>query len=121
MFVLMFTLMLTATVAQTTDSAPPELQLPEAPEPQPGDDTVVDTTVGHMRNALFYYELVPILIDHNNELYEYGYEVAKRADTERAGRLIAEQQCDQWRRRFIYAGSAGLIITLAATILLIIT
>lgn len=109
--------MATALAAQTDSASPPELTLPEAPKPQPGDEEVVETTVGHMRNALFYYELVPILIDHTNELYDYGYAVAKKADTERAGRLIAEEERDQWKRRFTYATSAGVIATLTATIL----
>lgn len=74
-----------------------------------------------MRNALFYYELVPLLIDHKDELYEYAYEVAKRADTERMGRLIAEEEAQQWKRRSIYIGSAGAIATALVTILLLIT
>jgi len=60
----------------------PVLNLPPAPEPQPGDNEEVSVTVGQMRQALFYYELVPLYEEHVMNLRKvaenYADELARK-------------------------------------------
>lgn len=75
----------------------PPLELPDLPEAQEGDSDVVETTVGEMRNALYYYEAYPILLDYVEELKVKLVEQAMRTDQERVKRLNAEIKVDAVR------------------------
>lgn len=90
--------------------------MPEPPEPQEGDDEVVQTTVGHMRNALFYYRLTPVLINYAHEVEQIAYEEAEKVDVLNAKLYEKEQQLHTWQERTAYA-TAATILFLSTSIL----
>jgi len=91
----------------------PKLELPPLPSPQPGDSEQVTTTVGAMRNALYYYELTPLLIEHSNELAQIAFDTAATADELRLELIEEKQKKEQWRRwSIIFGVSATVFFTL---------
>lgn len=115
---LMMMMSLTLVCAETNDgTALPDLQIPDPPASAEGDEEIVETTVGAMRNALFYYHLVPILLDHIDTVETVAIREAEKVDVERRLKEAAQQEAKRWKRRTIYVGSAAAIATALATIL----
>lgn len=94
----------------------PQLNLPAPPEPQEGDEQVVETTVGAMRSALYYYEVLPIAIDHSNEVSEIALKYAKEADSLQMDLSVCEEQKRRWRRGTYYASGAAVATALLLTL-----
>lgn len=97
----------------------PQLNLPAPPEAQEGDSEMVETTVGAMRSALYYYEVLPIVIDHGNEVSEIALKYAKRADSLQMDLSVCEEQKRRWRRGTYYASGAAVATALLLTLSLI--
>lgn len=94
----------------------PALKLPQPPETQPGDEQEVTTTVGAMRNALYYYELAPLLTDYATELYVYAHTQAATADEFRMQYITAEEARKQWRSRALWTTAAAAVLATVLTI-----
>lgn len=92
----------TALNAQETIELP-ELTLPEPPEWQEGDGEEAITTVWAMRNALYYYGLVPLLIEYSNGVSSIAVETAKKADTFRIELAQETAEKEQWKKWTIIA------------------
>lgn len=91
----------------------PDLTLPEAPEWQPGDDEQVEVLLGEMRRALYYYELVPILMDYGNEVKGIAIEASDHLEE---AKVYGEQQRVQkimWMWGFVAVSSMFMAYTIA--------
>lgn len=96
----------------------PELEVPEPPESQAGDEETVQTTVAHMRNALFYYRLVPILYDHIEQVEGVAVAEAGKVDVERRLKERALREVRVWKRRTIYTGSAAATLLIVSIVMI---
>lgn len=94
----------------------PKLELPAAPDSQPDDHIKVTTTVGAMRNALYYYELHPVLLDHIARVETVAYEQAEQADKVQGLLEVEKEKHKKCRRWFAGTGAA----LLAANIFLLV-
>jgi hypothetical protein len=83
--------------------------MPEPPESQEGDDEVVQTTVGHMRNALFYYRLTPILIDYAHEVEQIAYREAEKVDVLNGQLQSKQQEVYRWQERTGWMAAAAIL------------
>jgi hypothetical protein len=83
---LLLTLLTLALAAQV-----PTLDIPAPPEWQDGDDEPVTIALGDMRQALYYYKIVPILKDHIEVIEDIAIETSREADFERQLRLDLER------------------------------
>lgn len=86
MFLLLTLLTLTLTAQEI-----PSLNIPDQPEWQDGDDEPVTIALGDMRQALYYYNIVPILKDHIEVIEDIAIETSREADFERQLRLDLER------------------------------
>jgi C4-dicarboxylate-specific signal transduction histidine kinase len=99
--------------AQTTTVERYQLQLPPPPEAQPGDQEQASTTVGSMRMALYYYRIVPLLMDYSDELNDFALTLAQDTDQVKADLY----QCDINRKRW----KTTALISMGTTTLFILT
>lgn len=105
--------------AEDSDNVLPPLTIPEPPAEQEGDDEIVQTTVGAMRNALYYYRLTPLLIEYARDANAIALEKAQMVDVERALKDEALRESARWRKRTFIAGGLAALFLSASLVMLV--
>lgn len=114
----MMTLLISTAATQTNSDELPALTIPEPPAEQKGDDEIVQTTVGAMRNALYYYRLTPHLIEYARDANALSFEKAQVADAERALKEQALRESAQWKKRTFVAGGLAAVFLATSIVML---
>lgn len=98
----------TAAAQQTEEQTVPKLTIPAPPQPQEGDEELVTVTVGHMRNALYYYRLLPIVIDYAEDVSVIAVNQADETDKVLQALYEQEEQTHTWRKRALITAATTL-------------
>lgn len=89
----------------------PDLKVPDPPAPQPGDDSIVEVTVGEMRKALFYYQLVPVYRDHIEAVEQIALRTAEDLDNMTYKASLLQEEVAVLKKQRLLLGSGIAIVT----------
>lgn len=93
------------------------IQLPDPPSWQEGDDQVFEITIGEARQALYYKEIVPLLLEYGEDVREIAIATGEHLEGCRVKWLEEEEKKEFWRNGFFIL-SGGVVIAISSLLLL---
>ena len=82
------------------------------PAPQPGDDELISVTVGEMRQALYYYELTPLMVERIRGLNDNMNLLIREFDRIEAALILSEKKRSEEARRTKFYKNTTLVFAL---------